>query len=172
MLSARHAHSLRSCLLEDRLGSSFRIAAVELNRRVIPLSRSRHVRGWHPVRPGHGAIGFESLLERKVIDSLATYSELIRITSQPVTVTYREDQSTRRYTPDLLVDLAEVPIELAEIGFGQRTYIEVKPYIEALNIRERLSRRFAVVTEATGLPVALITDLDLPSIGQDVRHGS
>jgi hypothetical protein len=172
MLNARHARSLRSYLLADRLASPFCIAAVELNRRVIPLSRSRHVRGWHPVRPGHGAIGFESLLERRVIDLLATYSELIRITSQPVTVTYREDRSTRWYTPDFFVDLAEVPIELAEIGFGQRTYVEVKPYIEALNIRERLSRRFAVMTDATDLPVVLITDLDLPAIGQEVRHGT
>ncbi len=172
MVSARHAHSLRSYLLEDRLATPFHIAAIELNRRVIPLSRSRHVRGWHPVRRGHGAIGFESLLERRVIDALATYSELIRISSQPVTVTYREGQATRRYTPDLLVDLAEVPIELAEIGFGQRTYIEVKPYIEALNIRERLSRRFAVVTDAMDLPIVLLTDLDLPTIGQEVRYGT
>lgn len=172
MLHIRRVHALRSYLVEDRVSPPYSILKVRHDHRVIPLSRSRHVRGWHPVRPGHGAIGFESKLERRLIDALASYGELIRIVSQPVTATYREDGKTRSYTPDFLVRLHNVPFALAELGFGSQTYVEVKPYFEALKIRDRLSRRFAVLAEATGHPVVLITDLDFPMVDKEVRYGN
>ena len=172
MLHIRRVHALRSYLAEDRVASPYSILGVKHEHRVIPLSRSRHVRGWHPVRPGHDAIGFESKLERHLIDALVGYSELIRVASQPVTVTYREDGRARSYTPDFLVRLHSVPFALAELGFGNRTYVEVKPYFEALKIRDRLSRRFAALAEATGHPVVLNTDLDPLVIGREVRHGA
>lgn len=172
MLHIRRVHALRSYLAEDRIGSPYSILEVKHDHRVIPLSRSRHVRGWHPVRPGHDAIGFESQLERRVIDALTGYSELIRVASQPVTVTYHEDGMARSYTPDFMVHLHSVPFALAELGFGDRTYVEVKPYFEAMKIRDRLSRRFAALAEATGRPVVLITDLDSLVIDRGVRHGA
>ena len=107
-----------------------------------------------------------------MIDALTGYSELMRIASQPVTVTYHEDRRARSYTPDFMVRLNSVPFALAELGFGDQTYVEVKPYFEALKIRDRLSRRFAALAEATGQPVVLITDLDLLANGQGVRHGA
>lgn len=173
MLEIRRVHALRSYLVEDRVSSPYSLLEARRDHRLIPLSRSRHVRGWHPVRPGHGTIGFESKLERRVIDVLASYSELIRICSQPVTVTYREEDETRAYTPDFFVQLHDVPLALAELGFGSQTYVEVKPYFLALKIRDRLSRRFAVLGQATGRPVVLITDLDLDGAMADmeVRHG-
>lgn len=172
MLHIHRVHALRSYLIEDRVAPPYSILKIRHGHRVIPISRGRHVRGWHPVRHGHDAVGFESQLERRVIDALAGYGELIRIASQPVTVTYREGGRTRSYTPDFLVRLRSVPLALTEIGFGIQTYVEVKPYSEALKIRDRLSRRFAVMAEATGHPVILITDLDALVIGQEVRHGA
>lgn len=172
MFHIHQVHALRSYLTEDRVAPIYSILQIRQGHRVIPISRGRHVRGWHPVRSGHEAVGFESLLERRVIDALVGYRELIRIVSQPVTVTYREGGRKRSYTPDFHVRLRSVPRALAEFGFGIQTYVEVKPYPEAARIRSRLSRRFAVLAEATGHPIVLITDLDSLANGQGVRHGA
>lgn len=172
MLNVRHAHSLRYALTENRFDASCCIERIEYEHRVIPLSRGRHVRGWHPVRRGHGAIAFESKLERDVISGLAGYPGLIRMKSQPITVSYRHHGGCYCYTPDLLVRLSEVPDELAALGFGHDTYVEVKPYLRALEQRDPLARKFAVLEAATDLPVVLMTELDLPSIHREIHHGA
>jgi hypothetical protein len=136
---------------------------VEHDRRVIPPSRGYHMRGWHPVRKGHGSIPFESKLERLVISDLATYSELNRLKSQPVTVTYRHADRTVRYTPDFLVEFESVPADLQPFGFGLTTYVEVKPRERALENLEKLCRQFSVLSMATGHPVVLLTDRDVAS---------
>ena len=158
------AHQLRCALTEARPLHSFVVEQIDPVGRKIPLSRAAHTRGWHPVRQGHGAIPFESGLERKVIDALARHGALFSIRSQPLTVSYRETGEARRYTPDFLVCLSDVPHELARFGFQEQTYIEVKPYEIAIELLPRIALRLAVIEAATGLPAVLITELDVPAI--------
>ncbi|MFK3648012.1 hypothetical protein ACI2IY_06180 [Lysobacter enzymogenes] len=139
----------------------YEIEGVVPDYRRIPLSRSTHMRGWHPVREGHPAVAFESYLERRVITVLARYPQLVLIKSQPATIFYRHNGRAYRYTPDFLVQLSEVPIGLKALGFETQTYVEVKPQRRAIEAEDALRRQFSVVRQATGHAVALITDWDL-----------
>lgn len=138
--------------------------------RVIPPSRSHHVRGWHPVRDGHCSIPFESLLECRLITALATYAEVVRITSQPVTVSYENKGRLTRYTPDLHVLLSSVPDALAALGFEKETYVEAKPFLRAFHDEAKLLRQFRVLRAATQVAVVLLTDLDVQRLTREVHH--
>lgn len=161
---------LRDHLAKTDFGAS-QIEKIKPDHRVIPPSRGHHMRGWHPVRPGHGAIAFESRLECRTISALVAFPEMVRVRSQPVTVTYRDTGVALRYTPDLFVRLSSVPEELAELGFGLETYVEVKPFWRALSVQDKLIRQFAALRNAMNLPVALFTELDLPRMRREVSHG-
>ncbi|QWP77219.1 hypothetical protein J5226_02095 [Lysobacter sp. K5869] len=139
----------------------YEIEGVVPDYRRIPLSRSTHMRGWYPVREGHPAVAFESRLECRVISVLARYPQTVLIKSQPVTIFYRHDGRAHRYTPDLLVQLSEVPLALKALGFEALTFVEVKPQRRAIEAEGTLRRQFNVVRQATGHAVALVTDWDL-----------
>jgi hypothetical protein len=165
MTTASQADLLRQQLsLEDDVGHDVFIEDIAFDKRVIPLSRSRHVRGWHPVKPRHGAIGFESKLECDTISALATHAELEGMRSQPVTVTYIHEAKRRVYTPDFMVYLSDVPTCLARMGFGSRTCVEVKPLCHAQTLQKKLSLQFAVIRRAIELPIVLLTECDVPLI--------
>ncbi|MCF7221602.1 hypothetical protein [Marilutibacter chinensis] len=161
---------LRSQLAAPVDPAEFEILRAQPDARVIPLSRSRHVRGWHPVRPGHRSIAFESKLEAKLITCLAQLPELESIRSQPITVHYRCAGVRGRYTPDFLVELSEVPPELAQLGFGLRTYVEVKPLWRSIRSETMLVRKVAALRLACKCPVVLVTDWDLSPETPEVRH--
>lgn len=139
--------------------------------RAVPLSYARHVCGRHPVRPGHGSIVFESLLERDVISALAQFPELICLKSQPLTVFYRANDKPYRYTPDLLVELSEVPPELECLGFELKTIIECKPSDRIKEQAVKMDRDFRAVKQADLGGVVLITDDDLQAGRMEVRYG-
>lgn len=164
------AQRLRGRLTAPIDPAQIEILRVQPEARVIPLSYSRHVRGWHPVRPGHGSIAYESKLEATLITRLARFAALVSIRSQPVTVHYRQAGLRGRYTPDFLVMLSQVPAELAALGFGLQTYIEVKPLWRSLRNEARLARQFAALRTASGLPVVLVTSWDLSPESREVRH--
>ena len=166
------AGALRTRLCASGCASTSKIEAIHPARRVIPLSRSHHVRGWHPVRHNHSPIQFESKLESRVISALVGYSELIRIQSQPVTVVFRHEGRVRRYTPDFLVALTSVPQDLARLGFGLETFIEVKPLSRATVSEWELALKFSVIRDAMAQPITLITELDLAPTVREVRHGA
>lgn len=140
--------------------------------RVIPISHARHMRGVHPVRFDHPAVPFESRLESQFISYLASLREFRSIRSQPITVNFVGETNAKRYTPDFLVELSSVPNELARLGFAKRTYVEIKPLARALHDKGRLMRKFSVLHQATGLPVTLVTDVDLRELFREVRHGA
>lgn len=167
------------CCIPDLRGrlavptAPYEIEGVIPDYRRIPLSRSAHVRGWHPVREGHPAIAFESNLERRVISALARYRQLRRIKTQPVTVLYRQNGRAHRYTPDLLVQLSKVPAPLRALGFETETYVEVKPLRRAIEAEDTLRRQFSVLRQATGTAVALVTDWDLePNETEEDLYGA
>lgn len=149
--------------------SRITITGVVERHRAIPLSYGAHVRGYHPVRNGHGSVAFESLGERDTITWLAGFPELVRIESQPVTVMYDLDGVAHRYTPDFRVDLAEVPFELECLGFGLRTFVEFKPSWAVPRVRAELERAFRAMKMAIEYPHVLITEADR---GEAVEVGS
>ena len=164
--------SLRGRLAAPEKPLDIEILRAQEGVRVIPLSRSRHVRGWHPVRPGHPSIAFESKLEAILITRLACLPELVSIRSQPVTVNYRYAGTRGRYTPDFRVELSDVPRELDRFGFSRVTYVEVKQFKRAVRAEDELSRKFAAIRSACGSPIILLTDLDLSTSSWEVRHAA
>lgn len=164
------AQHLRGRLAASINSDDIDILSVQKEARVIPLSYSSHVRGWHPVRPGHSAIAFESKLESRFITWAAHLPELVSIVSQPITVNYRHADTRRRYTPDFLVELSQVPAKLAAMGFGHFTLIEVKPLNRAISAETKLRHQFEAARLASSHPIVLVTDTDLSSDSWGTRH--
>lgn len=171
LFSYPEAQSLRERLAAPDSAPAASINRIEHGRRVIPLSRGHHVRGWHPVRPDHGAVPFESKLECRVLTALVAFAEFTSVQSQPVTVFYKHDGRRVRYTPDFRASFSSVPLELAAFGFARETLIEVKPLWRALRHETKLRRQFAVLRAATACPIVLVTECDLPRMRQEIRHG-
>lgn len=148
------------------------VKAIALKARNIPLSYSGHVRGHHPVRDGHEAVQFESLTERAFIAAVASLPELVSIESQPLTIYFTADGQRRRYTPDFVVRLSEVPPALECLGFGLETYVECKPADLVPAHHDELDRNFRAMGIAVRAPMLLITDEDLASGALGVTHGA
>jgi hypothetical protein len=166
------ANRLRIGTAEAGLPEGCAVQRTEIERRVIPLSRGHHVRGRHPIRKNHPAVPFESALECSLLSALAPLSCLVRIVSQPVTVFFSDQGTSRHYTPDFLVELRAVPEAFARLGFGLRTMVEVKPLQLALGQSKELCDRLRVLRVATGAPVSLITEVDIPLLCEESRHGA
>lgn len=167
---SRSSKAPRNPRLVAGRASRITITGVVERHRAIPLSRGAHVRGYHPVRKGHGSVAFESLGERDTITWLAGFPELVRIESQPVTVFYELDGTAHRYTPDFRVDLAEVPFELECLGFGLRTYIEFKPTWAVPGARAELDLAFRAMKLAVQAPHVLITEAELGALSYMVNN--
>ncbi len=81
--------------------------------RRIPLSRRSHIIGFQPLPTGTAE--HESALERDFVTLASFLDPTASITSQPVTVTFQDGLSTRRYTPDFLVRRVTGAAELVEV---------------------------------------------------------
>lgn len=167
----RTLDQIRTTLSTSTHPDRFDITEVLPARRTIPLSRSSHVCGWHPVRPGHGSIAFESGLECALIGLLGQEPDLEEVRSQPITVNYRDGERGTRYTPDLFVQFAKVPPAFKRLGFALKTFVEVKPLERAASLLDKLQLQLSVVRAATGHPAVLVTDLDLLALKAEVRRG-
>ena len=134
------------------------IERVEHRKRVVPLSRGKHIRGYHPVNPTHGPVAFESLLEKRVISAIVVFPEFVRIVPQPITVFFCVDGVKFHYTPDFLVEFSEVPFQLECSGFGRETLIEVKHSSQIGRQQDALARNFCALAFATSAKTKLITE--------------
>ena len=132
-----------------------RLLSVHYNVRVIPISRSTHVRGFHPVRVGHPQVPFESLNESNYIDVISTQPGFRRIEAQPITIEYLCNGRRRRYTPDFLVEFDDLTPALQRLGYGLQTFVEVKPLNVALANLGKLAMQLSLVVLATGRPAIL-----------------
>jgi len=83
--------------------------------RRIPLSRRSHVTGFQPLSTGTAE--HESALERDFVTLSSFLDAGVSITSQPVTITFRDGTQSRRYTPDFLVRWSERRAELIEVKY-------------------------------------------------------
>ena len=148
-----------------------RIAAVSFGFRSIPLSRRGHVVGWHPVRPGHAQVPFESRLERDAIAWLAGQPGFASISAQPFTVWLSKDDGAGRYTPDFHVQFDYERNDSSNDRLPVGGFlIEVKYEAEwraaaCTDQRAALSAAAQVVHA----PIVVLTERDLRSAG-DTRH--
>jgi TnsA endonuclease N terminal len=83
--------------------------------RRIPLSRRSHIIGFQPLATG--TTEHESALERDFVTLTSFLHPDVSIISQPVTLTFRDDAMTRRYTPDFLVRYLSGHAELIEVKY-------------------------------------------------------
>lgn len=164
-LSAALQASLRQ---ED---NNVEICSVHPNGRRIPPSRGVHLRGFHPVRPGHPQVGFESKMERDFISGVGALPELLLLRSQPLSVSFRHAGRHHRYTPDFSLRLSCVPESLRSLGFSLFTYVEIKPLARAEAVREELALKFQAILAATFQPIVLITEEELRWVfRKEARH--
>ena len=97
-----------------------------MRARRIPLSHGTHVTGWHPMRPAHGVVQFESAPGQDCIGFLARHPRFLRIRSQPTTISFVRGGYARRYTSDFLVGFESDPDALNNLGLAQQIYVEVR----------------------------------------------
>ena len=117
--------------------------------RRIPLSRRSHVTGFQ-VLPG-GITEHESALERDFV-TLATFTDPnAKVTSQPVTIAFRDGGMARRYTPDFLVHWSSGHSELVEIKYRsdlREHWKQLRPaFIAARDWCEEHDAWFRIATE-------------------------
>lgn len=134
------------------------IRSVEWGVRKIRPSHSSHLTGRFPLGRGRGSVQFESGKERDVMGWLTDYNGMRDLKSQPVTVQAWVNEEKLTYTTDIYVEYDPVPASLADLGFGHKTLIEVKPLKYCDD--ERLHMKLYVMQLATGLPVLLISEIE------------
>jgi TnsA-like endonuclease N terminal len=83
--------------------------------RRIPLSRRSHIIGFQPLATG--TTEHESALERDFVTLTSFLHPDASITSQPITLSFCDGATARRYTPDFLVRHAAGPMELVEVKY-------------------------------------------------------
>lgn len=82
--------------------------------RRIPLSWRSHITGFQPLATGIAE--HESALERDFVTLTSFLDAAASIIAQPVTLNFRHDGRTRRYTPDFLVR-GRHHVELVEVKY-------------------------------------------------------
>lgn len=117
--------------------------------RRIPLSRRSHIIGFQPL--ANGIAEHESALERDFVTLTSFLDPGASITSQPLTISYRDGTRTRRYTPDFRVRSSAGRSELVEVKYRAdlcANWERLKPSFVAAGRRAREEGAlFCVVTE-------------------------
>lgn len=147
----RDAHGRR--LLSALLGQSlqpYHDTAVAWGERRIPLSHGWHHGGRVSAFPGEPLLRTESHLERSALQHFAGLPGCRALLTQPLTIRFDFRGTRRRYTPDLLVLLDPVPVDLSRAGFDQLTLIEVKPPRARMDV-ELWAARACALRDALGL---------------------
>jgi len=124
-------------------------------RKIGPNSRS--VTGKQVTRKSAGSQHFESSLERDYLSLLEYDSEVLKFTTQPVTIIYYPKGQKRRYTPDVAV------------YFKPHTYrkpllVEIKYQADLIANKAELEPKFAAARdycEQCGYEFAVITENEI-----------
>lgn len=152
------------------------VSRVSFGYRKIPLSRRGHVRGWHPVRPGHAQIPFESTLERDFISWVVLQPGFLAIESQPFTLWLADGRT--RYTPDFRVDFEQgEKLDRAAsfprpTGWDRSSYlVEIKYEVDWVAAQcDGLEVLLSAASQVLRVPLLVVTDRDLRG-DRLVRHG-
>jgi len=84
--------------------------------RRIPLSRRSHIIGFQS-SPVSGVTEHESALERDFVALTSFLDASARILSQPITLSFLDGATLRRYTPDFLVHWSDGRSQLIEVKY-------------------------------------------------------
>lgn len=133
------------------------LLSAQLGFRRIPLSYGRHHGGHIVTWPGTPSVRVESAEEARVVRGLVARPECREIASQPLTVWYVWRGRVRRYTPDLAVTFASVPLDLQALGAEARCLVEVKPEGRARLSTADWEAKRHVIRAATGRPLILLS---------------
>jgi hypothetical protein len=117
--------------------------------RRIPLSRRSHIVGFQPLPTGLAE--HESALERDFVTLVSFLDPGVSITSQPITLAFRDGQRLRRYTPDFLVRPSNGRAQLVEVKYRgdlRQQWTRLKPAFKAARIwAEEQGTEFRIATE-------------------------
>lgn len=117
--------------------------------RQIPLSRRSHIIGFQPLATG--TTEHESALERDFVTLTSFLHPDVSIISQPVTLTFRDNAMTRRYTPDFLVRYLSGHAELIEVKYRtdlRGNWSRLKPgFVAARHWAREQGAVFRIATE-------------------------
>src|SRR6185437_5565617 len=117
--------------------------------RRIPLSRRSHIIGFQPLATG--TTEHESALERDFVTLTSFLRPAASITSQPVTLSFRDGAAMRRYTPDFLVRHKSGPAELIEVKYRadlRANWRRLKPgFVAARDWAREHGATFRIATE-------------------------
>ena len=145
-----HGRRLLSALLDQSLQPLH--DTVAWGERRIPLSYGHHHGGRVSAFPGEPLLRTESHLERLALQHFAGLPGCRALLTQPLTIRFDFRGTRRRYTPDLLVLLDPVPVDLARAGFDPLTLIEVKPLRARMDL-ELWTARACALREVLSLPL-------------------
>ncbi|WP_184417470.1 hypothetical protein [Rhodanobacter sp. MP7CTX1] len=143
-------------LLKERI----RTEGVELKWgfRRVPLSRGRHHGGYVCAFRCQPLLRVESALERHVLRALAADQGCVALATQPVTIQWTWRGTVRRYTPDVLVMLCDVPEPWSAVGLERLSLVEVKP--TRFSVDDDLwVERVRVIKEALNMPLVRLATL-------------
>ena len=137
-------------------------------QRKLGLGYGGKIMGFHPVRPGHGSVPYESTLERDLLPLLGGMNCLHRVVAQPVTIHFHYYGRRFRYTPDFWVWLSVVPPGLAAIGVSiTRFFVEVKPTERLAACQQDLDIKLMALRIGTGLSTILCTEMEIRNRPQE-----
>ena len=127
------------------------------------LRRNRRVGeygGFYPMRfagsKRRAILPFRNTLEGAFLEWLRDCKMLQNVTAWPVTVRGTFSGVRRKFTPSYLVEIDPLSADLKHLGFGVRTFVDVKPEIYQNNWDVQLS--LEMLRLATGFPVYLATE--------------
>lgn len=128
----------------------------ECGFRQVPLSRARHHGGRVSLGTHHPMVRVESHEEAQVARVFAARLDFSHLRSQPVTVWFRWNNQTHRYTPDFEVWLHE-NLAAATPPHGCHFYVEVKPSGWPMRDTSLWSARASALRAAFGLSLLILS---------------
>jgi len=131
---------------------------VHWGARRIPLSRGRHHGGYVCAFRGQPLLRVESALERHVLRALVAEPGCMALATQPMTIQWTWRGTVRRYTPDVLAMLCELPPSWRALGLDRLSMIEVKP--ARFSVDDDLwVERVRIIQDVLGMPLVRLSTL-------------
>lgn len=156
--------ALRSSSVMDHLVSDINALEkkegvdVRWGARRIPLSRGRHHGGYVCAFRGQPLLRVESALERHVLRALVAEPGCMALATQPMTIQWTWRGTVRRYTPDVLAMLSELPPSWRALGLDRLSMIEVKPARFFVD-DDLWAERVRIIQHVLGMPLVRLATL-------------
>lgn len=129
-----------------------RLKESEMPVRNVVTRSSRKFHGYFPSKKLNRMVGFESILEKKVIGILEGSQEVVSYEEQPEVIYFHVDGKQKKYYPDFAVTLLDEEL----------VYVEVKPY--EMLMTAKLTKKYQIIMDVynhRGHKFYFITDREL-----------